>query len=81
MIILHSHLAAGGASEGEAAVHHLSVVKRGLGGAKSSQLDQEIVDVVEVYGTLQMALMNSLAAISGTLCDQYGVKVSFTSWS
>jgi MFS transporter, MCT family, solute carrier family 16 (monocarboxylic acid transporters), member 10 len=36
---------------------------------------------IAFIGTLQMALMNSLAAISGTLCDQYGVKVSFTSWS
>jgi MCP family monocarboxylic acid transporter-like MFS transporter 10 len=26
-------------------------------------------------GTLQMFLMNSLAAISGALCDRYGVKV------
>jgi len=26
-------------------------------------------------GTLQMFLMNSLAAVSGALCDRYGVKV------
>jgi hypothetical protein len=30
-------------------------------------------------GTLQMFLMNSLAAISGALCDRYGVKVVFLS--
>jgi MCP family monocarboxylic acid transporter-like MFS transporter 10 len=27
-------------------------------------------------GTLQMFLMNSLAAVSGALCDRYGVKVT-----
>lgn len=27
-------------------------------------------------GTLQMFLMNALAAISGALCDRYGVKVN-----
>ena len=31
---------------------------------------------IAFIGTLQMALMNSLAAISGALCDRYGVKVS-----
>lgn len=30
---------------------------------------------IAFVGTLQMALMNSLAAISGALCDRYGVKV------
>ncbi|KAF1842253.1 MFS general substrate transporter [Cucurbitaria berberidis CBS 394.84] len=29
---------------------------------------------IAFIGTLQMALMNSLAAISGALCDRYGVK-------
>lgn len=31
---------------------------------------------IAFIGTLQMALMNSMAAVSGALCDQYGVKVS-----
>ena len=31
---------------------------------------------IAFIGTLQMALMNLLAAISGALCDQYGFKVS-----
>lgn len=31
---------------------------------------------IAFIGTLQMALMNSLAAISGALCDRHGVKVS-----
>jgi MCP family monocarboxylic acid transporter-like MFS transporter 10 len=30
---------------------------------------------IAFIGTLQMALMNLLAAISGALCDRYGVKV------
>lgn len=30
-------------------------------------------------GTLQMFLMNSLAAVSGALCDRYGVKVRLQS--
>ncbi|KAH9868782.1 hypothetical protein J1614_007856 [Plenodomus biglobosus] len=29
---------------------------------------------IALIGTMQMALMNSLAAVSGALCDQYGVK-------
>jgi MCP family monocarboxylic acid transporter-like MFS transporter 10 len=31
-------------------------------------------------GTLQMFLMNSLAAVSGALCDRYGVRVCVTSF-
>jgi MCP family monocarboxylic acid transporter-like MFS transporter 10 len=31
---------------------------------------------IAFIGTLQMALMNLLAALSGALCDRYGVKVS-----
>jgi MCP family monocarboxylic acid transporter-like MFS transporter 10 len=31
---------------------------------------------IAFIGTLQMALMNSLAAVSGALCDRYGVTVS-----
>lgn len=30
---------------------------------------------IAFIGTLQVALMNSLAAISGALCDHYGVRV------
>ncbi|KAI8938728.1 hypothetical protein NX059_004596 [Plenodomus lindquistii] len=29
---------------------------------------------IAIIGTMQMALVNSLAAVSGALCDQYGVK-------
>lgn len=31
---------------------------------------------IAFIGTLQIALMNSLAAISGALCDYYGARVS-----
>ena len=31
---------------------------------------------ISFIGTIQMALMNSLAAVSGALCDHYGIKVS-----
>lgn len=31
---------------------------------------------IAFIGTVQMALMNLLAALSGALCDRYGVKVS-----
>ena len=31
---------------------------------------------IAFIGTLQIALMNSLAAVSGALCDYYGVRVS-----
>jgi len=31
---------------------------------------------IAFIGTLQMALSNIFASISGTLCDRYGVKVS-----
>ena len=31
---------------------------------------------IAFIGTLQMALTNLMAAVSGALCDQYGVKVS-----
>lgn len=31
---------------------------------------------IAFIGTLQMALMNSLAAVSGPLCDRHGVKVT-----
>ena len=34
------------------------------------------VSNIAFIGTLQMALMNLLAAISGSLCDRYGVQVS-----
>lgn len=34
---------------------------------------------IAFIGTLQIALMNSLAAISGALCDYYGVRVSVDS--
>jgi len=34
------------------------------------------VSTIAFIGTVQMALMNSLAAVSGALCDRYGVKVS-----
>jgi MFS family permease len=30
---------------------------------------------IAFIGTLQIALMNSLAAVSGTICDRYGIKV------
>lgn len=30
---------------------------------------------IAFIGTLQMALMNSVAAVSGSLCDRHGVKV------
>jgi MCP family monocarboxylic acid transporter-like MFS transporter 10 len=33
------------------------------------------VSTIAFIGTVQMALMNSLAAVSGALCDRYGVKV------
>lgn len=32
---------------------------------------------IAFIGTIQMAFANSLAAVSGALCDRYGVKVSF----
>jgi hypothetical protein len=31
---------------------------------------------IAFIGTLQIALMNSLAAVSGALCDYYGIRVS-----
>lgn len=31
---------------------------------------------IAFIGTLQIALMNSLAAVSGALCDQFGIRVS-----
>jgi MCP family monocarboxylic acid transporter-like MFS transporter 10 len=38
---------------------------------------------IAFIGTLQIALMNSLSAVSGALCDQYGVKVgiNFSDWA
>ncbi|CBX94664.1 hypothetical protein LEMA_P116670.1 [Plenodomus lingam JN3] len=36
---------------------------------------------IALIGTMQMALMNSLAVVSGALCDLYGVKVSICSGS
>jgi len=43
---------------------------------KNDFLKDSPVAAIAFIGTMQMALMNSLAAVSGALCDQYGVKVS-----
>jgi MCP family monocarboxylic acid transporter-like MFS transporter 10 len=42
----------------------------------SDFLKQTPPSTIAFIGTLQMALMNLLAALSGALCDLYGVKVS-----
>jgi MCP family monocarboxylic acid transporter-like MFS transporter 10 len=39
------------------------------------------VSTIAFIGTVQMALMNSLAAVSGAICDRYGVKVSDHQWN
>ena len=39
-------------------------------------LDQTQTSTIAFIGTLQICLVNVLAAVSGTLCDFYGVKVS-----
>jgi len=41
---------------------------------KNDFLKDSPVAAIAFIGTMQMALMNSLAAVSGALCDQYGVK-------
>jgi MFS family permease len=41
----------------------------------SDFLKQTSPSTIAFVGTLQMALMNFLAALSGALCDRYGVKV------
>jgi MCP family monocarboxylic acid transporter-like MFS transporter 10 len=38
-------------------------------------LKETSASTIAFVGTLQMCLMNLLAAISGALCDRYGVKV------
>lgn len=38
-------------------------------------LQNTSTSTIAFIGTLQIALMNSLAAVSGALCDHYGVKV------
>ncbi|KAJ4374335.1 hypothetical protein N0V83_003076 [Neocucurbitaria cava] len=40
----------------------------------SEFLQNTPTSTISFIGTLQMALMNSLAAVSGALCDRYGVK-------
>jgi MCP family monocarboxylic acid transporter-like MFS transporter 10 len=40
-------------------------------------LDGTQTSTIAFIGTLQICLVNVLAAVSGTLCDFYGVKVSF----
>jgi MCP family monocarboxylic acid transporter-like MFS transporter 10 len=42
-------------------------------------LNNTPTSTIAFIGTMQMALMNSLAAVSGALCDWYGVKVSMAS--
>lgn len=39
-------------------------------------LSEAPTSTIAFIGTLQMALMNALAAVSGALCDRYGVTVS-----
>jgi MFS family permease len=41
----------------------------------STFLKQTPTSTIAFIGTVQMALMNLLAALSGALCDRYGVKV------
>lgn len=38
-------------------------------------LENTPTSTIAFIGTLQIALMNSLAAVSGALCDLYGVRV------
>jgi MCP family monocarboxylic acid transporter-like MFS transporter 10 len=45
----------------------------------STFLPETSTSTIAFIGTLQIALMNSLAAVSGALCDLYGIRVRIQS--